>query len=97
MLGIEEKSNIERAGQKKELFTRRDGSKVKAHPRPISAKFASWKQREKIIKAAKSMCPANVKFLEDLSERTLDTRAAKVSELEAARKQGKTEFFAGRR
>lgn len=100
VLGIEEDLDIERAhrvGQKKEFFTRRDGSKVKAHPRPIVAKFKSWKQREKIIKAAKSIRPANVKFLEDFSKRTLDKRAAKVSQLEAARKQGKTAFFvAGR-
>ena len=53
VLGIEEELEIERAhrvGQKREFFTRRDGSKVKAHPRPIVAKFKSWKQREKSSK-----------------------------------------------
>ena len=38
----------------------------KVHLRPVEAKLKSWKQREKIIKAAKLIHPDNIKFLEDL-------------------------------
>ena len=45
-LCIEEDIEIERAhqvGQKREFFTRKYGTKVKAFPRPIVAKLTSWK------------------------------------------------------
>eukprot|EP00795_Rhopilema_esculentum_P011887 gene11888-2440_t len=57
-LQIEEEIEIERAhrvGQKREFFTCPDGFKVKARPRPIIAKIKNCKQKENIIKAARSI------------------------------------------
>ena len=83
-LQIEEEMEIERAhrvGQKREFFTRTDGLKVKARPRPIIAKIKNWKQKESFIKAARSMHPDGIKFIEEFSQRTLDKRNALVSTL----------------
>eukprot|EP00794_Sanderia_malayensis_P016311 gene16311-17955_t len=41
-----------RVGHKRQFFTRRDGTKVKANLRPIVAKFKNWKQKEKVTNAA---------------------------------------------
>ena len=95
-LQIEEKIEVERAhrvGQKREFFTRPDGSKVKARPRPIIAKIKNWKQKESIIKAARSIRPDGIKFIEDFSQRTLDKRNALVPKLKEAREAGKLAFF----
>eukprot|EP00795_Rhopilema_esculentum_P005009 gene5009-115_t len=54
----EEEIEIEcahRVGQKREIFTRPDGFKVKARPRPITAIIKNCKQKENIIKAARSI------------------------------------------
>ena len=96
-LKIPEDLVIERAhrvGQKRQFFTRRDGSRVKAHPRPIVAKFKDWKQKEKVTSAAKKLRPDGVKFLDDFSKRTLDKRSAQQPELLTARKEGKIAYFA---
>ena len=70
-----------------------DGTTVKVRPRPIIAKFLSWKDKEKIVKAARKIKPKQVQFLEDFSQRTLDKRKAMVPELIAARKSGKRAFL----
>ena len=70
-----------------------DGTTVKVRPRPIIAKFLSWKDKEKIVKAARKIKPKQVQFLEDFSQRTLDKRKAMVPELTAARKSGKRAFL----
>ena len=70
-----------------------DGTKVKSLPRPIVAKFLSWKDKEKVLRAARSLKPDDIQFLEDFSKRTLDKRKAKISELIAARKSGKKAFL----
>ena len=43
---------------------------VKVQPRPIIAKFLSWKDKEKIVKAARKIKPKQVQFLEDESKNT---------------------------
>ncbi len=96
-LKIPEDLEIERAhrvGHKRQFFTRRDGTKVKAHPRPIVAKFKNWKQKEKVTNAARKLRPDGVKFLDDYSKRTLDKRFAQQSKLLNARKEGKIAYFA---
>ena len=89
--------NIERAhrvGQKRQFFTRTDGSRVKANPRPIVAKFKDWKQKEKVTNAAKKLRPDGVKFLDEFSKRTLNKRFAQQPVLLNARKEGKIAYFA---
>ena len=70
-----------------------DGTKVKSHPRPIVVKFHNWKDKEKVLRAARLLKPDDVQFLEDFSKRTLDKRKAKIPELIAARKSGKRAFL----
>ena len=73
-----------------------DGSKVKVepHPRPIVARFESWKQKEKVIKAARAIKPTNIMFLENYSQLTLDRRRVQIPKLIDARKHGMLAFFA---
>ena len=49
-----------------------DGSKVKSRPRPIVAKFLSWKDKDRVLRSARSIKPDGIQFLEDFSKRTLD-------------------------
>ena len=70
-----------------------NGTKVKSHPRPIVVKFLNWKDKEKVLRAARLLKPNDVQFLEDFSKRTLDKRKAKIQELIAARKSGKRVFL----
>ncbi len=52
-----------------------------------------WKDKERILKKAREVKPDGVKFLADLSKRTLDRREEQVPDLIAARKSGKIAFF----
>ena len=70
-----------------------DGTKVKSRPRPIVTKFLSWKDKEKVLRAARSLKLDDIQFLEDFSKRTLDKRKAKIPELIAAHKRGKRAFL----
>ena len=70
-----------------------DGTKVKSRPRPIVAKFLSWKDKDRVLRSARSIKPDGTQFLKDFSERTLDKRKGKIPELIAARKCGKRAFF----
>lgn len=75
VLYMDAELHVERAqrlGSKRLVVTCRDGSKVKAGPRPIVVKMSNWKQQEKMMKKAREIKLANVKFLEDFSKRTLD-------------------------
>ena len=69
-----------------------NGTKVKSCPRPIVAKFLSWKDKEKVLRVTRSLKPDDVQYLEDFSKRTLDKRKHKILELIAAHKSGKRVF-----
>ena len=71
--------------------TRPDGSTY--GPRPIVAKFLSWKQREKVLSSARQKRPEGVSFFPDLSQRTLQRRADQIPALIQARKEGKEAYF----
>ena len=70
-----------------------NGTKVKSRPRPIVVKFLLWKDKEKVIKAARTIKPKEVQFLEDFSQRTLDRRREIIPKLIEARKNGKRAFL----
>ena len=79
LLHIDEDLKVERAhrvGCPRYAKRSHDGSKVKVEPqpRPIVARFESWKQKEKVIKAARAFKPTNIMFLEDYSQWTLERR-----------------------
>ncbi len=59
-------------------------------PRPIVAKFLRWKDKEEILKLAR---PVGVRFVQDLSRRTLLRRKERIPELIEARKRGKIAYF----
>ena len=82
-----------RIGSKRQFVSRKDGSSGKAGPRPIVVKMANWKQKEKVLKKAREIKPANVKFLEDFNQRTLDKRSSLIPKLEEARRVGKIAYF----
>ena len=95
-LKIKDEILVERAhrvGPRKEWFTKPDGSRVKARPRPIIAKLSSWKQREKVLKAARDVRPEGILFVEDLSQMTLDKRNLLKPRLKEEREKGNIAFF----
>ena len=98
LLNITEDLVIERAhriGRPKEFHTRADGSKGKARPRPIVAKFMSWKQKEQVVRKAREVKPHDVKFVTDFSQRTLSRRHDLVPRMLEARKNGKVAYLIG--
>ena len=80
---IERCHRVNRRSNSLKQFGRPDG------PRPIVAKLAKWKDKERILKRAREIKPDGVRFLMDLSWRTMMKREDKVPEMLAARKQGK--------
>eukprot|EP00112_Aurelia_sp_Birch-Aquarium-sp1_P000644 Seg106.6 transcript_id=Seg106.6/GoldUCD/mRNA.D3Y31 product="hypothetical protein" protein_id=Seg106.6/GoldUCD/D3Y31 len=88
-LQIERAHRVGKERNKEE--TRSDGSKY--GPRPIVAKFLSWKQREKVLSSARLKRPGGVSFYPDLSPRTLQRRADQIPDLIQARKEGKVAYF----
>lgn len=88
-LQIERAHRVGKKRNKEE--SRPDGSKY--GPRPIVAKFLSWKQREKVLSFARSKRPDGVSFYPDLSPRTLQRRADQIPDLIQARKEGKVAYF----
>ena len=62
-------------------------------PRPIVAKFLRWKDKEEILKLARQAKPVGVRFVQDLSRRTLLRRKERIPELIEARKRGKIAYF----
>ena len=53
-----------------------DGSK--SRPRPIIAKFTYWKQKEKVLRAAKELKLEGVQFYLGFAKRTLQRRASQI-------------------
>ena len=99
LLHIEEDLKVERAhhvGRPRYAKRSHEGSEVKVEPqpRPIVARFESWKQKEKVIKAARAIKPTNIMFLEDYSQRRLERRRMQIPKLIDARKHEKLAFFA---
>eukprot|EP00795_Rhopilema_esculentum_P011045 gene11045-19896_t len=62
-------------------------------PRPIVAKFCKWKDKESILRKARTLKPIGVKFFPDYAKRTLEKRALQKDKLIAARAEGKVAYF----
>ena len=62
-------------------------------PRPIVAKFLRWKDKEVVLKLARQTKPEGVRFVQDLSRRSLFRRKERIPELIEARKPGKIAYF----
>ena len=61
--------------------------------RPIVAKFTFWKQKEKVLRAARQKKPKCIKLSPDFAKRTLDRRVEKIPELTEKRKKGKIAYL----
>ena len=61
--------------------------------RPIIAKFTFWKQKERVLRAAKQKKPKDIRLFPDFAKRTLDRRAEKIPELIEQRKKGKIAYL----
>ena len=83
-----------RVGKPRPPYRHVGGSKVASKPRPIVARFQIWKEKEKLIKAARKTRPERVQFFEDFAKATLERRRQKLPELIKARKEGKKAFVA---
>lgn len=88
-LKLEKNIDMERCHR----VNRKQGGSFNNEPRPIVAKIANWKDKEIILKRARELKPRGVKFLPDLSSRTIQKRKEKVPDLLAARKAGKIAYF----
>ena len=73
------------------MSDRHDGSK--GRPRPIIAKFTYWKQKEKVLCAAREFKPEGVQFYPDFAKRTLQRRASQIPKLLEEQKKGKVAYF----
>ena len=65
-----------------------NGSRVASRPRPIVARFAFWKQKDQVVRAARESRPKDIQFLEDYSKKTPEKRRELIPELIAERKKG---------
>ena len=95
-LKISEDLKIERAhrvGKTRPPFRHVGGRKVESQPRPIVVRFQLWKEKERVIKAARQIRPEGIKFFEDFSKRTLERRRQNIPELIKARKKGQKAFL----
>ena len=96
-LGIKTELIIERAHRvgRKRPHSRHleNGSKITSKPRPIVARFAFWKQKDQVIRAARESKPKDIQFLEDYSKKTLEKRRELIPELIAERKKGRRAFL----
>ena len=92
---VEEKIEIERAHRigkpRKPNAVGKDGRPL--GPRAVVAKLYHWKQKERILKAARNKKPKGLLFVQDFSQRILDKRAEQKDELIKARKDGKIAYF----
>ena len=61
-------------------------------PRSIVAKI-SVENKEMILKKAKNVKPEMIKFVADLSQRTLEKRRAKIPDLLQVKREGKIAYF----
>ena len=93
-LNISEDFEIERCHRVVSRTRRRNYRSGQAEePRPIVAKFSKWKEKEIVLKKAREIKPQGVRFLADLSSRTIQKRSDQVPKLLEARRQGKIAFF----
>ena len=74
------------------FLTRKDGARVKAGRWPIAVKMTNKRQKEKLIKKARGIKHASVKFLEGFSQITLDERFSLIPELVEARRAEKISY-----
>ena len=73
---------VHRVGKHRDPFHHlADGTKVRSRPRPIVAKFLSWKDKDRVLRSARSIKSDGIQFLKDFSKRTLDKRKEKIPEL----------------
>ena len=70
-----------------------NGSKITSKPGPVVARFAFWKQKDKVMWAARESKPKDVQFLEDYSRKMLEKRRELIPELIAERKKGCRTFL----
>ena len=72
-----------------------DGLKNRLHP--IIAKFTYWKQKEKVLHAARKLklegVQLDVQFYQDFAQGTLQRRASQIPKLLEERKKGKVAYF----
>ena len=61
--------------------------------RPIIAKFTFWKQKEKVLRAARQKKAKDIRLFPDFAKRTIDRRAEKIPELIEQRKKGKIAYL----
>ena len=95
-LDIQDDLSIERAhrvGKPRPPFRHIDGAKVPSKPRPTVVRFLSWKEKERVVRAARRIKPDGLKFFEDFSKKTLERRREKIPELIRKRKEGKNVFL----
>ena len=95
-LDIQNDLSIERAhwvGKPRPPFRHIDGMKVPSEPRPIVVRFLSWKEKERVVRAARRIKPNGLNFFEDFSKKTLERRREKITELIRKRKEGKNVFL----
>lgn len=96
-LSIDEEVEIVRAHrvgrQNQTGRSKLDGSFEPPQPRAIVAKLKSWKLKEKIVKKAREVRPKSIRFVYDLSQRTLEKRKSQIPEMLNARSKGKIAYF----
>ena len=88
-LNLEPVPEIERA-HRTGRPTRHDGT---PKPRTVVCKFASYKAKESILKAARRVKPEGIHVFEDLAEETMEKRRAQLPQLRQAKAQGKIAYF----
>ena len=93
-LSINEDFEIERCHRVNSCRRRSNNTAGQSEePRPIVAKFSKWKEKEIVLKKAREIKPQGVRFLADLSSRTIQNWNEQVPKLLEARPQGKIAFF----
>ena len=95
-LDIQDDLSIERAhrvGKPHPPFRHIDGMKVPSKPRPIVVRFLSWKEKERVVRAARRIKPNGLNFFEDFSKKTFERRREKIPELIRKRKEGGNVFL----
>ena len=92
---MEESVEIERAHRigkpRKPNSLGKDGQPL--GPRAVVAKPYNWKQKERILAAARKKKPEGLMFVQDFSQRILDRRAEQKDDLKKAREDGKIAYF----
>eukprot|EP00112_Aurelia_sp_Birch-Aquarium-sp1_P011031 Seg233.3 transcript_id=Seg233.3/GoldUCD/mRNA.D3Y31 product="hypothetical protein" protein_id=Seg233.3/GoldUCD/D3Y31 len=93
-LGVEENVEIERDHRIGK--PRRPNAVGQGRPlgtRAVVAKLSNWKQKERILAAARKKKPDGLMFVQDFSQRILDRRDEQKDDLKKAREDGKIAYF----